>query len=129
MTEGRGDAWTLALEPDGWPGLKDFSPGQFAWLNLESSPFALSDHPFSISSAPTALPRIELTIKALGDFTSQIGNTPVGLRAWVDGPYGVFTPDRYPDASGLVFVAGGIGITPVMSMLRALADQQDRRPL
>lgn len=37
--------------------------------------------------------------------------------------------DRYPDAPGFVFIAGGIGVTPVMSMLRALADQGDQRPL
>lgn len=125
----RGEAWTLALEPDGWPGLKGFSPGQFAWLSLARSPFALSDHPFSISSTPQALPRIEMTIKALGDFTGTIADTPVGRRAWLDGPFGVFTFDRYADAPGLVFIAGGIGITPVMSMLRALAGAGDKRPI
>lgn len=129
LKQERGDAWTLGLEPDGWPGITDFSPGQFAWLNLSKSPFALQDHPFSISSSPAALPRIEMTIKALGDFTRTVPTLPVGRAAWIDGPFGVFTPDRYPDAPGLVFVAGGIGITPVMSMLRTLADRGDPRPL
>jgi predicted ferric reductase len=125
----RGEAWTLAMEPDGWPGISGFSPGQFAWLSLATSPFALKDHPFSISSTPQDLPRVEMTIKALGDFTREIANTPVGRRAWLDGPFGVFTSDRYPQALGLVFIAGGIGITPVMSMLRTLAASGDRRPI
>ena len=129
VREERGEAWTLVLEPDGWVGIKDFSPGQFAWLNLAASPFALRDHPFSISSSPALLPRIEMTIKASGDFTRTIGATPVGRTAWLDGPFGAFTPDRYPDAPGLVFVAGGIGITPIMSMLRTLAERGDARPL
>ena len=125
----RGDAWTLVLEPDGWSGITGFSPGQFAWISLSGSPFALQDHPFSISSAPSGLPRIEMTIKALGDFSNTIRDVPIGQRAWIDGPFGVFSHDRYPEAPGLVFVAGGIGITPVMSMLRDLADQADLRPL
>lgn len=129
LREERGGAWTLALMPQGRPTIRAFSPGQFAWLNLSSSPWVLRDHPFSISSSPTRLPRIEMTIKPLGDFTGTIGDVPVGQTAWLDGPFGVFSIDRYPDAPGFVYVAGGIGITPVMSMLRALADQNDRRPL
>ena len=44
-------------------------------------------------------------------------------------PTGTFGVDEYPDATGHVFVAGGIGIAPIMSMLRTLADRGDRRPL
>lgn len=129
LHEERGGAWTIALEPDGWAGMTDFSPGQFAWLNLSGSPMALEDHPFSISSSPTLLPRVEMTIKALGDFTATIPDIPIGKTAWIDGPFGAFTSDRYPDAEGLVFIAGGIGVTPIISMLRTLADREDRRPL
>lgn len=125
----RGGAWTLALMPKDRPIVRDFSPGQFVWLNLSSSPWILQDHPFSISSSPMQLPRIEMTIKPLGDFTATIGETPIGQTAWLDGPFGVFSIDRYPDAPGFVFVAGGIGITPVMCMLRALSERGDSRPL
>ena len=48
----RGGTWTLALEPDGHPGLRRFRPGQFAWLTLGRSPFGLREHPFSIASPP-----------------------------------------------------------------------------
>lgn len=129
LHEERGGAWTIALEPDDWAGIADFSPGQFAWLNLSGSPMALEDHPFSISSSPARLPRIEMTIKALGDFTATLPSVPIGRAAWIDGPFGAFTSDRYPEAEGLVFIAGGIGITPVISMLRTLADRKDQRPL
>ncbi len=121
----RGSAWTLTLEPDG-EGL-EFAPGQFIWLHLGTSPFAMAEHPFSISSSAQQTDRIELTIKELGDFTSTIGSTKVGETAWVDGPYGQFSTDRHR-ADSYVMIAGGVGITPIMSMLRTAADRGDERP-
>lgn len=123
----RGDAWTVAVEPDGHQGFI-FQPGQFAWLTLRSGPFAMKEHPFSIASAPGPQRRVELTIKELGDFTKTIGDVQPGETAYVDAPYGAFSIDRNT-ATGYVFLAGGIGIAPIMSMLRALASRMDRRPL
>lgn len=125
----RGQAWTLALEPDGHPGLQSFMPGQFGWLTLRRSPFALREHPFSFSSAPEQLPRIEFTIKQLGDFTATIDEVVPGEIAYLDAPYGVFSIDRFGTAPGFVFIAGGVGITPVMSMLRSMAARGEGRPL
>ncbi|MFN3566219.1 MAG: ferric reductase-like transmembrane domain-containing protein [Burkholderiaceae bacterium] len=125
----RGRVWTLALEPaHAAEGLR-FAPGQFAWLTLRASPFAMREHPFSIASSAERPRRIELSIKALGDFTSTIKDTQPGETAWLDAPYGTFGIDEHPDAYGYAFVAGGVGIAPIMSMLRTLADRGDRRPL
>lgn len=124
----RGRVWTLVLEPPPGRALR-FSPGQFAWLTLRASPFAMQEHPFSIASSAECGERIELSIKELGDFSSTIKDCAVGESAWVDAPYGTFGTDRHPDAPGFVLVAGGVGIAPVMSMLRTLADRQDRRPV
>jgi len=125
----RGDAWTLALDPVDQPLIKRFMPGQFVWLTLRTSPYQLREHPFSISSAPESLPRIELTIKALGDFTGSIKDAQAGEPAYLDGPFGVFSTDRHATAPGFVFIAGGVGITPIMSMMRSLAARGDQRPL
>ena len=122
------DVWTLAVEPRRGAGIR-FRPGQFVWLTARASPFRLKEHPFSISSHPGECPRIELTIKELGDFSSTIKDFRAGETVYVDGPYGVFTHERYPEAPGFVFIAGGIGIAPIMSMLRTLALEGDRRPL
>ena len=127
--EERGDAKTLVLEPVGHAGLKRFMPGQFAWLTVRRSPFSLREHPFSIASAPEQLPRVELTIKPLGDFTSSIADVKPGEAAFIDAPYGVFTIDRRKSAPGFVYIAGGVGITPMMSMLRSMAARFDKRPL
>lgn len=123
----RGNTWTLVLRPDGHAGMS-FKPGQFAWLKIGTSPFAIREHPFSFSSSSMKKERIEISIKELGDFTSTIGNIPSGTKAYLDGPYGSFTIDRHK-APGYVFIAGGVGITPVVSILRTLADRKEKRPL
>jgi len=124
----QGEACTLVLEPEGHDGMR-FQPGQFAWLSLGDSPFALKEHPFSMASSAVRPGTIEFGIKAVGDFTRSALNVPLGQRAYLDGPYGAFSTDRHPGAPGYVFIAGGVGIAPIMCMLRTLADRGDRRPL
>jgi len=122
-----GDAWTLVLVPEGHSGLP-FQAGQFVWLSLWHTPFALREHPFSIASSAEHPEQLELTIKELGDYTRRIGQTQVGERAYLEGPYGAFSIDRQ-QAPGYVLIAGGIGVAPFMSMLRTMADRGDRRPV
>jgi predicted ferric reductase len=116
------------LEPDGHAGLT-FLPGQFGWLSLGQAPWRASEHPFSFSSAPSEAGSVEMTIKELGDFTKTVRHTRDGTLAYVDGPHGSFSVDLHPEAPGFFFLAGGIGIAPIVSMLRALDDRGDRRPL
>jgi predicted ferric reductase len=123
----RGDTHTLALEPVGHRGFR-FDPGQFAWIKLAGSPWTLEEHPFSFASSAERTDRIEFGIKELGDFTAAIRDVPPGTLAYVDGPHGAFTIDRYP-AAGYVFVAGGVGITPFLSILQTMADRGDPRPI
>lgn len=124
----RGDVWNLVLRPRGHEGMR-FQPGQFAWLTLQISPFRMREHPFSMASSAEKCDRIEFGIKAVGDFTNTIKDVKPGTKAFLDGPYGVFTTKLYEDTAGFVFIAGGIGITPIMSMLVTLAEQNDERPL
>ncbi len=124
----RGDSVTLSMVPDGHAGFR-FKPGQFGWLTLWGSPFKITGHPFSFSSSAAAADgRVEMTIRNLGDFTSGIARVPPGKRVYLDGPYGAFTADPAP-ADMLVLIAGGVGITPMMSIIRTFADQGDKRPV
>jgi 3-phenylpropionate/trans-cinnamate dioxygenase ferredoxin reductase subunit len=127
VTPQRGDVWTLALRPLGHEGFT-FQPGQFAWLTLNITPFSMREHPFSMSSSGDRGDRIEFGIKAVGDFTKRIKDYPPGTKAYLDGPYGVFTIDRYGDSAGFVLVAGGVGITPIFSILLTAAERNDDRP-
>jgi predicted ferric reductase len=125
-----GASRTLVLRPVGHPGFA-FQPGQFAWLNMGPTPFHLEQHPISMSSSGEVAPggTLSFTIRDLGDWSGQV--VPAlrpGARVWVDGPYGVFSPDR-EEGPGYVLVAGGIGVAPLVSMLETLADRGDRRPV
>ena len=125
-----GDTRTLRLRPVGHGGFT-FEAGQFAWLVTGRSPWSPQRHPLSIASSAAGGPagEIEFAIRGVGDWSSAlVPSLGPGTRVWVDGPFGAFTLDRRP-AAGLVFVAGGIGIAPVLSMLRTLRDRGDRRPL
>jgi predicted ferric reductase len=123
----RGDSWTLVMQPEHHAGFR-FSPGQFGWLTLWRSPFKITGHPFSFSSSAEVTDgRVEMTIKNLGDLTSRIREVPVGRCVYIDGPYGAFTIGNPADMH--VLIAGGVGITPMMSMIRTFADRGDKRPV
>ena len=123
----RGDSTTIVMQPEDHPGFR-FTPGQFGWLTVWGSPFKITGHPFSFSSSAALTGgRVEMTIRNLGDFTSTIPTIPVGKRVYLDGPYGAFTVGNPADMH--VLICGGIGITPMMSIIRTFADSGDRRPV
>jgi 3-phenylpropionate/trans-cinnamate dioxygenase ferredoxin reductase subunit len=122
---------TLVLEPRrdrrqrGYRTLA-FAPGQFAWIRLNPS-IGAQEHPFTIASSAHVGLWTEFTIRHTGDFTNELRQLRPGSPVWVDGPHGAFTLDLRR-CTGLVMIAGGVGITPMMSMLRTLAHRRDRRP-
>jgi len=121
----RGQTTTLALSPPAGAPFR-FDPGQFAWFSFGRSPFSLTMHPFSFSSSAER-GSVEIAVRALGDFTSRIGELDPGTTVYVDGPHGVFSMDQ-DEGPGFCFIAGGVGITGLLSMLRTMADRQDVRP-
>jgi len=127
VVEERGKTWTLALEPVGHAGMP-FKAGQVAWLSVGHSPFRIKEHPFSFSSSAEHPERVEFAIRELGDWTSTVGTLEKGTQVYIDGPYGLFEMADHP-GTGYIFIAGGIGAAPVMSMLRTLAERGDDRPL
>ncbi len=125
-----GDSRTLVLHPVKHSGIS-FEPGQFAWLNTGRTPFHYEEHPISFSSSAEMPPKgdISFTIKALGDWSRDVvPRIQRGATVWVDGPYGVFSPDC-EQGPGYVLIGGGIGITPLYSMCLTMADREDARPV
>ncbi|GAA4918985.1 putative ferric reductase [Actinomycetospora succinea] len=104
-----------------------FAPGQFVWLRLKRAVVGTEEHPFTIASSARVTGRLELTVRDQGDFSGLLSTLRTGSKVWLDGPHGSFTDEAAPDARGLVLLAGGVGITPMMSMLRTLADRGDPR--
>jgi predicted ferric reductase len=119
--------WYLTLEKDGDFDF-DFVAGQFVWLNTSGNAYDRTEHPFSIATSPSELPKISFVIRALGDYTSNLGDLKIGQLAYIDGPHGVFTlADR--NAKGISLIAGGAGIGPIIGILRQLRDMGDPRPI
>lgn len=88
-------------------------PGQFMILRFLTREFWWQGHPFSLSMPPDG-EVLRVTIKDVGDFTHKVPNIPVGTKIFIEGPYGVFTQSS---SSKILLIAGGIGITPIRSLM------------
>jgi predicted ferric reductase len=113
----------VVMEPREAPLL--YAPGQFLFVNFREPfsaqfpPFARNQfHPFSITSAPSEQ-RLRITVKAVGDYTRALRTLERGVEAVVEGPYGAFTSRDVPN-DRQIWIAGGIGVTPFLSMARSL---------
>lgn len=126
-----GHARTIVLRPVGHHGFT-FQPGQFGWVGFGRTPFAMTQHPISLSSnaeLSQSAGDISFTIKDLGDWSGKVvPGVKRGARAWVDGPHGVFTVDR-EEGAGYGLIGGGVGVTPLRSMVLSLQERGDVRPI
>ena len=105
---------------DRWPG---HAAGQFAFVTFDRDEGA---HPFTISSSWTGDGRLFFLIKGIGDYTARLpGLLQLGDVVTVEGAYGRFA--FASDKPRQIWVGGGIGITPFIARLRALAVEPDGR--
>lgn len=98
-----------------------FKPGQFVFirfLNAKHDKISREWHPFSISSAPSN-GAMRISVKGLGDYTNNLTNIHPGTVAEIEGAYGRFTYTNFSNLNQ-IWVAGGIGITPFLSMAASL---------
>ncbi len=119
--------WELDIQPAKHTPAPRYTAGQFVWMTEGKRRFPLFDHPFSIADSPKR-PGLSLIIKEAGDFTNQIGDLPPGTVIGIDGPYGEFSLARHQGDSVLL-LAGGVGIAPIMGLLRDLVARGDPRPV
>ncbi|OGD97020.1 hypothetical protein A3A49_01355 [Candidatus Curtissbacteria bacterium RIFCSPLOWO2_01_FULL_38_11b] len=95
-----------------------FSPGQFCYFSFADSKVGNESHPFTISSSPDD-PYLRVSIKILGDHTMRFRDLKKDSLVAVYGPYGKFGQHLIGnDYQKIVWIAGGIGITPFVSMFR-----------
>ncbi|MET3663975.1 2Fe-2S iron-sulfur cluster-binding protein [Caulobacter sp. 1776] len=102
----------------------DFLPGQFLQVEVEPEPGKSARRSYTIASSPTQRAYAELSVKreeqgAVSRYLHD--HVKVGDLVKVSGPFGAFTFTG-TDADSIVLIAGGVGITPMMSVLRYLTD-------
>ncbi len=99
-----------------------FHPGQFVFVRFPTSMGRLEMWPFSISNHPRE-DTIRLSIKKRGDFTGErVPLVKEGDHAVIMGPYGKFGERYLNQKRDMIWIAGGIGITPFLSMARNEAE-------
>ncbi len=123
------DVWTIHFAAASKSGGMHFMPGQFAFIGFKRPDRPSEEHPFTLSSSPVDDGRsFTISVKKSGNFTNTIDQTQVGDAASVDGSFGRFSYElREPGK--ILFIIGGVGITPAMSMLRTLREKADTRPV
>ena len=104
------------------------NPGQFHFIKFTNCKHLNSEeHPFTISSSPSEKSYLASTIKASGDFTNEIHQLQEGDKVKIIGPFGKMSFMEKSHSGPIVFIAGGIGITPFASMLQYMADMNHAR--
>ena len=100
----------------------DHMPGQCAMLSIPGAGEAM----FSITSSPTVPDRMEFSVKKCGGFTEYLHGCGPGQQITVRGPYGrPFPTDTEFKGKNLLFIAGGIGLAPLHSVINYCLDKKD----
>ncbi len=122
------DATMVEMAPVS-PGSFTYAPGQFAFLSFHNTAISKEPHPFTVASAPNENGTLQFVIRSCGDWTRKLEYIRPGDKVLVQGPFGHFSHLYAAADQELIFIAGGIGITPMLSMLRFMADREDTRPV
>lgn len=118
---------TLAPESGVVP---EFEPGQFVYLSFPRLGVLADPRPFTIASPPTEKRFIEIIAKDTGTWSGAAKNLGIKAQALVWGPFGNFSYLRSPGSGRFVFLAGGMGAAPFLSMIRYMSDEdRDARVL
>ena len=92
------------------------SPGQFIMLSIPG----YGEAPISISSPPSKKNTFEICVRAVGNLTNALHRLTKGDRVWIRGPYGKAFPVEEIKGKDLLFIAGGIGLVPMRSLIKTV---------
>ena len=95
-------------------------PGQFVEVSL----FGIGEAPISVSSSPTKKGSFELAVRAVGNVTQAMHRMEKGAVLGVRGPFGKGFPVEAIKGKDVLFVAGGIGLVPLRSLINYVIDKR-----
>lgn len=95
-------------------------PGQFVEVSL----FGIGEAPISISSSPTKKGSFELAVRAVGNVTNALHKLEKGAIIGIRGPFGKGFPIEEMKGKDILFVAGGIGLVPLRSLINYVLDKR-----
>ncbi len=95
-------------------------PGQFVEVSL----FGIGEAPISVSSSPTKKGSFELAVRAVGNVTQAMHNLEKGAVLGIRGPFGQGFPVQEIKGKDILFVAGGIGLVPLRSLINYVLDNR-----
>ena len=101
-------------------GRLDHEPGQFVQVEL----YGIGEAPISICSSPTKRGSFELTVRAAGRLTKAMHALDKGDWVGIRGPFGKPFPVKLMTGNDLLFVAGGLGIAPLRSLINYVIDNR-----
>ncbi|MCX5904423.1 MAG: FAD/NAD(P)-binding protein [Proteobacteria bacterium] len=97
------------------------APGQFVEVSL----FGIGEGPISISSPPARDNTFELGVRAAGNLTRALHGLKAGDALGIRGPFGHGFPVESLMGKDLLFVAGGIGLVPLRSLIKYSLEHRD----
>jgi len=98
----------------------NYMPGQFVQVSI----LGAGEAPISICSSPTQQGYFELCVRKAGRVTGALASLKKGDEVGIRGPYGNFFPVEELRTQPLVFVAGGIGLAPLRSVIKYVLDKR-----
>lgn len=114
--------YMMQLEP---VGTRSITPklGQYVYVKLG---FVSEDHPFSVAQFDVQTGALMVAYRLSGMYTKELARVPVGSKVMLSGPYGSFTRALDRDARPVVYIAGGIGVTPFVGRILQDAGKREQ---
>ena len=98
----------------------DHEPGQFIMVSVPG----VGEAPLSVSSSPTKRGSFEIVVRNAGKLTGILHKLEASDTVGIRGPFGRGFPTQILEGNDLIFVAGGLGIVPLRSLINFVIDNR-----